>query len=104
MNVRLLEVGDEFWFGGGADLTPFIAYEEDTKEFHQVLEKACMQLGADTYAKYKAWCDEYFYIPHRKSPRGVGGIFFDYLQGDFTRNFAFVQAVALAYVDIYAVY
>jgi coproporphyrinogen III oxidase len=101
MNVRVLEVGDTFWFGGGADLTPFIRYDEDTREFHAALEAACRTLGADVYAKYKQWCAEYFYIPHRQSERGVGGIFFDYLKGEFAEILAFQRAVTAAYVETY---
>lgn len=103
MNVRLLEVGDGFWMGGGADLTPFMKFEEDTQEFHQALKAACDRYnipGAD-YQKLTKWCDEYFYIPHRQSVRGVGGIFFDYLKGEFTQLFPFLQAVARAYVDVF---
>lgn len=101
MNVRMLEVGDKFWIGGGADLTPFIEYPEDTAEFHAALEKACLSWSPDCHAKFKSWCDEYFYIPHRKSARGVGGIFFDYLEGDFERCLNFMRAVAMAYIDVY---
>jgi len=101
MNVRLLEVGDKFWIGGGADLTPFIEYEDDTREFHAAMEKACLAWGTDCHERFRAWCDEYFYIPHRKSIRGVGGIFFDYLEGDFDRCLGFMKAVTDAYTDIY---
>jgi coproporphyrinogen III oxidase len=101
MNVRMLEVGDKFWIGGGADLTPFIDYDEDTADFHAAMETACLAWAPDCYAKFKAWCDEYFYIPHRKSARGVGGIFFDYLEGDFDRCLGFMRAVVTAYIDIY---
>lgn len=101
MNVRLLDVGDTFWFGGGADLTPCIKYKEDTDEFHDVLRQACTLHGADAYEKFSKWCDEYFFIKHRNETRGVGGIFFDYLKGDFDTLFTFIKAVANAYVDIY---
>ena len=101
MNVRLLEVGDKFWFGGGADLTPFIVYDEDRRDFHACLEKVCETYAAGTYAKFSRWCDEYFYIKHRHSPRGVGGVFFDYLSDDFERLLAFVQNIAYAYAEIY---
>ena len=104
MNVRLIEVGDAFWFGGGADMTPCFAFEEDTKEFHAALKKACDENpNGDivSYEKFAKWCDEYFYIPHRQSVRGVGGIFFDYLRGDFEPLFAFVQAVGNAYAETY---
>jgi coproporphyrinogen III oxidase len=101
MNVRLITVGNTFWLGGGADLTPFIPFQEDTDAFHDSLRKACASQGSDAYKKYSAWCDEYFYIPHRKSIRGVGGIFFDHLKGDFDLLFPFVQATANAYVDVF---
>lgn len=101
MNVRCLEVGDGFWVGGGADLTPFKVFDEDTKAFHQAMQDACMMWGQETYEKYRAWCDEYFYIPHRKSIRGVGGIFFDYLKGDFHQLVEFLRRVTDAYIDVY---
>lgn len=102
MNVRIFTVGDTFWFGGGADLTPFIKYEEDTKLFHDALKKACEKhADKDAYEKYSKWCDEYFYIKHRKSVRGVGGIFFDFLKGDFEELFPFVKATADAYVETF---
>lgn len=101
MNVRVIQVGESFWVGGGADLTPFIQYPEDTTAFHAALSEACATRGPGTYEKYKAWCDEYFFIPHRQSARGVGGIFFDYLKGDFDELLAFLDAVSGAYVRIY---
>lgn len=101
-NLRLLLVGDTFWFGGGADLTPFVVYDEDKLEFHASLSKACEVLGPDAYFRYRDWCDEYFFIKHRNAVRGVGGIFFDYLNDRSAREiFAFVQAVGEAYVDVY---
>jgi coproporphyrinogen III oxidase len=101
MNVRLLEVGDTFWVGGGADLTPFQTYAEDTEAFHDALRQACAARGPGTYEQYKKWCDEYFYIPHRKEARGVGGIFFDYLKGEPAELLAFLDAVSSAYVRVY---
>ena len=104
MNVRLLEVGDTFWFGGGADLTPCNPFDEDTQAFHQALKAACDKHsngGLVDYQKFTKWCDEYFYIPHRQSVRGVGGIFFDFLKGDFEPLFAFIKAVGDAYATIY---
>ncbi len=102
MNVRLVEAGGNAWFGGGADLTPCFPYEEDTMEFHRALQKACDAYHPDAYAKYSKWCDAYFYIPHRKSARGVGGIFFDELdEADFESMFAFVQATAQAYLEVF---
>ncbi|MDD9951802.1 MAG: oxygen-dependent coproporphyrinogen oxidase [Zetaproteobacteria bacterium] len=102
MNVRLIQVGeDKFWFGGGADLTPCIRYEEDTQAFHAALRDACGLLDSEAYARYSKWCDEYFYIQHRQEVRGVGGVFFDYLEGSFAQLFPFVQAVANAYVEVF---
>lgn len=101
MNVRLLEVGDTFWIGGGADLTPFIRYEEDAREFHEAMAQACLVWSPDCYEKFRAWCDEYFYIPHRQSVRGAGGIFFDYLEADFEQCFGFIKAVFEAYLSVY---
>ncbi|MCW5774655.1 MAG: coproporphyrinogen III oxidase, partial [Rhodospirillaceae bacterium] len=74
MNTRYL-VTTEDWFGGGTDLTPMIPNAEDASAFHAALEKACAPYGADYYSKFKKWCDEYFYLPHRGEPRGAGGIF-----------------------------
>jgi len=101
MNVRLLEVGDTFWVGGGADLTPFKPFAEDTAEFHGALENACKKFSSEAYEKYRKWCDEYFFIKHRNSVRGVGGIFFDYLKGDFDQLFTFISDVAFAYVNTF---
>lgn len=101
MNVRMLEVGDKFWIGGGADLTPFIEYGDDTRDFHAAMERACEAWDPGCHERFRAWCDEYFYIPHRKSVRGVGGIFFDYLEGDFDRCLGFMKAVTDAYTDVY---
>jgi len=78
MNVRYLEAGEGSWFGGGMDLTPFRPFPEDTAHFHGVLQEAC---GPDRYARFSQWAREYFFIPHRNSERGVGGVFFDYLRG-----------------------
>ncbi len=101
MNVRLLEVGDKFWFGGGADLTPFQAFEEDTQDFHDSFKKACDLYESDAYTKFSQWCDEYFYIKHRQSVRGVGGVFFDYLAGEFEKTFSFIKSIATAYVEVF---
>ena len=101
MNVRYLRTS-RGWFGGGADLTPTFAFEQDTADFHEALERACNSYRPDAYAEYKAWCDKYFYLPHRQEPRGVGGIFFDDLaSGDVDKDFAFVKAVGEAFLDVY---
>jgi len=91
-----------WWFGGGFDLTPFYPFEEDVRHWHQVAFDCCAPFGADVYPKYKAWCDEYFYLKHRGETRGVGGLFFDDLnQWGFERSFAFMRAVGEAYIKAY---
>jgi coproporphyrinogen III oxidase len=106
MNTRFLSTS-ESWFGGGADLTPMIDEQrsqdaDDAVMFHAAMQGACDAFDAEWYPRYKAWCDEYFYLPHRKEPRGVGGIFYDQLSsGDFERDLAFTQAVGEAFLDVY---
>ncbi len=78
LNYRYFEAGSVWWFGGGIDLTPFYPFEEDVIHFHQTLKQACDRHHAEYYPTFKLWCDEYFYLKHRKETRGVGGIFFDY--------------------------
>jgi coproporphyrinogen III oxidase len=103
MNTRHI-VTRKSWFGGGADLTPIYPDEDAAGEFHAALEAACDGYNPESYDRYKAWCDEYFYLPHRGEPRGAGGIFFDYLDsGDWERDFAFVRAVGEAFVRVYPV-
>ena len=93
MNTRYM-VTSESWFGGGSDLTPMFPNEEDATDFHAAMQRACDPHGPDSYAKYKKWCDEYFYLPHRKEPRGVGGVFFDRLSsGDWEKDFALANAI-----------
>ena len=96
MNVRYLEVGDVFWLGGGMDLTPFKPFDEDTAHFHGVLRQAC---GPEKYARFSRWAKEYFFIAHRHSERGVGGIFFDYLRGE--ESWPFLRAVGDAFLPAY---
>jgi len=100
MNTRFLRTTKQ-WFGGGADLNPPLPVEGDTAEFHAVLQAACDAHGPDYYPRFKAWADDYFYIPHRKVHRGVGGIFYDHLEGDFDADFAFTRAVGEAFLDVY---
>ncbi|MET0156316.1 MAG: oxygen-dependent coproporphyrinogen oxidase [Rickettsiales bacterium] len=101
MNTRYIETSKS-WFGGGADLTPTFPYDEDSADFHRTLQSACDAYGADYYERFKQWCDEYFYLPHRAEPRGVGGIFYDYLDsGDKEADFAFTQGVGQAFAKIY---
>ncbi|MEE4454520.1 oxygen-dependent coproporphyrinogen oxidase [Novosphingobium resinovorum] len=104
MNTRFLTT-TKAWFGGGADLNPPLPYDEDTAEFHAEFKAACDAHGADYYDRFRAWADEYFYIPHRKVHRGVGGIFYDHLEcGDeaaWEANFAFTQAVGEAFLAVF---
>ena len=101
MNTRHIRT-TKSWFGGGADLTPVFPLERDTAEFHAALKAACDAHDAGYYPKFKAWCDRYFFLPHRNEARGVGGIFFDdHDTGDFERDFAFTRRVGEAFADIY---
>ena len=100
MNTRFL-VTTRRWFGGGADLNPPIPYEEDTAEFHARLRAACAAFDPTYYPRFSKWADEYFYIPHRGVHRGVGGIFYDHLEGPFEANLAFTKGVGEAFLDIF---
>ena len=101
MNVRYMATS-RAWFGGGSDLTPTFPIDEDTADFHGALRAACDGYRADAYAEYKAWCDRYFFLPHRNEPRGAGGIFFDRLDtGAADRDFAFVRDVGEAFLASY---
>ncbi|HEX4303313.1 MAG TPA: oxygen-dependent coproporphyrinogen oxidase [Rhizomicrobium sp.] len=102
MNTRLMITTSGSWFGGGADLTPMFPNAQDEADFHAAMQRACDGFGPETYAKYKKWCDEYFYLPHRQEPRGAGGIFFDrHNSGDWEKDFALVRDVGLAFADVY---
>ena len=100
MNCRFL-VTTKRWFGGGADLNPPIAIADDTRLFHDTLKGACDAHAPGDYARFRKWADDYFYIPHRQVHRGVGGIFYDHLEGDFDTNFAFTQDVGRAFLASY---
>jgi coproporphyrinogen III oxidase len=101
-NFRFLTKGQRQWFGGGADLTPYYPYREDVVHFHKVWQRVCRRHAPLVeYARLKRWCDEYFFLPHRGEPRGVGGIFFDYLEGDGEGTFAFVRDCGDAFLDAY---
>jgi len=90
------------WFGGGFDLTPYYGFEDDAVHFHRTARDALAPFGADTYARFKAWCDDYFFLKHRNEPRGVGGIFFDdYAEGGFANGFALMRAVGDAFLPAY---
>ncbi len=106
-NVRLFvaeKAGQEpvWWFGGGYDLTPYYGFEDDCQQWHQTAKAVCEPFGPDVYGRYKKWCDDYFYLPHRNEPRGVGGLFFDDLNdGGFEQCFALMRAVGDSYVKAY---
>jgi coproporphyrinogen III oxidase len=118
-NFRRIERGDAGWFGGGADLTPYYLRAEDAVHFHRTLKAACDQHDPGLFPRWKAWCDRYFFIPHRGEPRGVGGVFFDYLGAGAEKTarepaappsridqdpealFAFVRGVGDAFLDAY---
>jgi coproporphyrinogen III oxidase len=101
MNVRYLEAGDLSWFGGGSDLTPCKPFAEDTEHFHGVLRAACERHGPGHYPRFSQWAREYFFLQHRHSERGVGGIFFDYLRGDPAEGFAFARDIGDAFLPAY---
>ena len=89
------------WFGGGMDVTPSKKDEIEKKEFHKILRNMCNRHNKTYYSKYKKWCDEYFYLPHRKEPRGIGGIFFDYKKDNFYKDFKFVRDVGITFQFIF---
>ena len=100
MNTRHIRTAKS-WFGGGADLTPVYPDPADTRDFHGALEAACAAHDPAYYPRFKAWCDSYFFLKHRDEPRGVGGIFYDDLANDWTRDMAFTRAVGEAFLRIY---
>lgn len=101
MNLRYLHTS-RGWFGGGTDLTPTFPFDADTAFFHAALERACEAYRPGAYREYKEWCDRYFYLPHRKEPRGVGGVFFDELASRNPQaDFAFVRSVGEAFLATY---
>jgi len=101
MNTRHI-VTTKGWFGGGADLTPMFPDDADTADFHAALKAACDRHDPGYHPRFKAWCDEYFFLKHRNEPRGVGGIFYDYIDsGDWERDFAFTRDVGEAFLAVY---
>jgi coproporphyrinogen III oxidase len=112
MNIRYICVGEPesssrtVWIGGGADLTPMIPFEQDTAEFHDAFKSVCNSHKQGDYEKYKKWCDEYFYIPHLKETRGVGGIFYEYLSVNESsiaseNSLQFQKSVGVAFANVY---
>jgi coproporphyrinogen III oxidase len=107
MNVRFFTTTAEgqepvWWFGGGMDLTPYYGFEEDARHFHQTCADALAPFGAELYPRFKQWCDEYFYLKHRKEPRGVGGIFFDdFNSAGFEQSYAMTQSVGDSFINAY---
>jgi len=101
MNTRFI-VTSKAWFGGGMDLTPMYPDNEAAEAFHAPIKSCCDRHGEDYYERFKKWCDEYFYLPHREEPRGAGGIFYDYLDtGDWEKDFAFTQDVGRTFLETY---
>ncbi|OUS13227.1 coproporphyrinogen III oxidase, partial [Rhodospirillales bacterium 47_12_T64] len=101
MNTRHI-VTTTSWFGGGGDLNPMYPIDRDTQDFHQAYKTACDKHNPGYFPTFKEWCDEYFFIPHRNEARGVGGIFYDYLNtGDWASDFAFTQDVGRSFLEIY---
>ena len=107
MNVRCFvaeKAGADpvWWFGGGMDLTPYYGYEEDAVHFHTVCRDALAPSGKEYYPRFKKWCDEYFYLKHRKEPRGIGGVFFDdFSERSFDHAFAMTRGVGQSFLDAY---
>lgn len=107
MNVRFFIAGAEtetpiWWFGGGFDMTPYYGFQEDAEHWHQIAQNACAPFDSRWYPKYKAWCDDYFYLPHRSEQRGIGGLFFDDLnEPGFDQSFAFMRSVGDHYIKAY---
>jgi coproporphyrinogen III oxidase len=106
MNTRFIAT-TKGWFGGGADLTPLLADQRnqetpDARAFHEAFKQACDKHDPAWHPKYKKWCDDYFFLPHRNEPRGIGGIFYDHHDsGDWQRDFAFTKDVGEAFLAIY---
>ena len=105
-NVRFFVAEEQgkdpiWWFGGGFDLTPYYGFDEDAVHWHETAKKACIPFGKDVYPKYKKWCDDYFYLIHRNEQRGIGGLFFDDLNGDFEECFDYMKSVGNHFTEAY---
>ena len=106
MNVRFLQAGEggqaAWWFGGGFDLTPYYGFEEDAVHWHRTARAACAPAGPETYARFKLWCDQYFFLKHRAEPRGIGGLFFDdFNEPGFEKSFALMRSIGDAFLPAY---
>ncbi len=99
-NTRFISTTQQ-WFGGGMDVTPSKIDDLEKKDFHQVLNKMCNRHNKNYYKKYRKWCDQYFYLPHRKEARGIGGIFFDYKNDNFEKDFKFVRDVGVTFQTLF---
>ena len=105
-NVRFFVAEEQgkdpiWWFGGGFDLTPYYGFDEDAVHWHETAKKACIPFGKDVYPKYKKWCDDYFCLTHRNEQRGIGGLFFDDLNGDFEECFDYMKSVGNHFTEAY---
>ena len=105
-NVRFFVAEEQgkdpiWWFGGGFDLTPYYGFDEDAVHWHETAKKACIPFGEDVYPKYKKWCDDYFCLTHRNEQRGIGGLFFDDLNGDFEECFDYMKSVGSHFTEAY---
>jgi len=105
-NVRFFVAEEQgkdpiWWFGGGFDLTPYYGFDEDAVHWHETAKKACIPFGKDVYPKYKKWCDDYFRLTHRNEQRGIGGLFFDDLNGDFEECFDYMKSVGSHFTEAY---
>ena len=100
-NVRYFEVGEVYWYGGGMDLTPYYPFREDCIHFHRTIQACCDRFDPEYYSRFKPWCDQYFYLKHRGEPRGIGGIFFNYLKDGREQGAEFILALGQTLLDAY---
>ena len=98
-NTRYITTKGKQWFGGGCDLTPAIPEEKETKNFHEGLKRTCDPHGKEYYEQFKQQCDEYFYLKHRKEPRGIGGVFFDYISNNFEKDLFFIKDIGQYFIN-----
>ena len=98
-NTRYITTKGKQWFGGGCDLTPAIPEEKETKNFHEGLKRTCDPHGQEYYEQFKQQCDEYFYLKHRKEPRGIGGVFFDYISNNFEKDLFFIKDIGQYFIN-----